>query len=189
MVNIVWKKPATPSTSNSIAKDRSIPGPLPGGCVSMQSCWVAGEDLRPRRRFCLSIMSEATWIWMNNFFELSHCGLLLGSWAGGNYGDEFYYPCHRSLLPTGLPSSSVIIWFSCIIWSHVLSLGMLVDSEELCCPHIWHFPPLSGPTLTLNFHPKHVHGPLHEVVYFVKFWGLLLAENPHVLFRDQSTQD
>lgn len=117
-------------------------------------------------------------------------GFCWGARLGGNYGDEFYDPFHKILRPTGFPSSSVIIWFSFIIWSHVSSLWVLVDSKEVCCPHIWRFLPLPGPTLMLNFHREGTFsGPLRWTVYFVRFCKLLLAANPHVLFRDQSTQD
>lgn len=160
-----------------------------GGCVGLLICWPAGEALRPRRGFCLRIMSEATCIWMNNFIELNYCGLCLGSRARGNYGDKFYYPSPRILRPPGLPSPSVIICFSFIIWAPVSSLWMVVDSEALCCPHIWRFAQSSGRTLTLNSHPKHVPQGLSLSICFVKLCRLLLAANSHVLFRDQSTQD
>lgn len=91
---------------------------------------------------------------MNNFIEPSYCRLLLGSWAGGNYGDEFYYPSHRILLPAGLASVQCYNQVQsynpvpCVVPLHVSGFKDALLSTQLALS--------STVRPSLNFHPKHV---------------------------------
>lgn len=152
--------------------------------------WVAGEELRPRRGFVWGLMSEVTWIWMNNFIELSYCQPLF--WGVGSrviMVMNFYYPSWRIRHPTGLLSSGVIIRFDFRIQSHVLCFCTVNRFKgALLSPHLA-FSTIVRP---------HLHSELlfKTCISGHLCWSLVCellqaaaCWKPTSTFRDQSTQD